>query len=116
MKGYTLLLFSILFEIVGTSMLKLSNGFTNIVPTITFIVCFAVSYIVFIQALKTISLSIGYSIWSGLGTVGAGLIGVYFFNEYLSGINFLGLFIVLAGIVLMTLDIKPKSKRQSKAI
>jgi len=111
MRGYIYLFLSILFEITGSAFLKLSEGFTNLMPSILLIFFYGLSFALIIFALKTISLSVGYSIWAGLGTAGAALIGVIFFNEILSNINIMGLVIIISGVVLM--NINQKSKEQA---
>lgn len=103
MKGYIYLLGAIFSEIIGTSMLKLSNGFTILGPSIAVVIFFGLSFTFLVYALKSVPLSLGYSIWSGLGTAGIGLIGVIFFNEVLSGLNILGLIIIILGIVIMNM-------------
>jgi len=101
MQGYIYLAFSIIFEIIGSTFLKLSNGFTNVIPSILLIVFYLLSFGIFVQALKTIALSVGYSIWTGVGTAGTALIGIIVFKEVLSPINVLGLIIIIAGVVIM---------------
>lgn len=101
MRGYGYLLLAILFEVIGTTMLKLSNGFTNILPSIGVIIFFGLAFTLIVFALKTVPLSLGYSIWSGVGTAAAGIIGVMMFNEVLSGLNILGLIIIIIGVVVM---------------
>ncbi|MBR3063659.1 MAG: QacE family quaternary ammonium compound efflux SMR transporter, partial [Exiguobacterium sp.] len=51
--------------------------------------------------LKTIPLSIAYSIWAGLGTVGTGLIGVFIYGEVLSALNGIGLLLIVLGVIVM---------------
>src|SRR5690625_3165876 len=111
MHGYIYLLLSILFEIVGSAFLKLSEGFINLIPSLLLVFFYGLSFIFIIFALKTVSLSVGYSIWAGLGTAGAALVGVVFFNEILSNINIMGLVIIISGVVLM--NINQKSKEQA---
>lgn len=113
MKYYLYLLGAIFFGMIGSSMLKLSDGFSNLVPSIGVVVFFGITFTLFVHALKGVPLSIGYSIWSALGTAGAGLIGVLFFNEILSGINIVGLFVIIAGSVLMNIGIKSRSERNT---
>ena len=76
MKAAIFLLGAIIFEVIGTTMLNLSDGFTNILPTVIMFICFALSFVCLIGALKTIPLSIAYSVWAGLGTAGAAIIGI----------------------------------------
>lgn len=103
MRGYLYLFVAILFEIIGSAFLKLSDGFTNIIPSLLLILFYGLSFTFIIFALKTISLSIGYSIWAGLGTAGAALVGVVLFHEQISGINIVGLIIIIGGVVVMNL-------------
>lgn len=108
MQGYVYLMIAILFEVVGSALLKYSDGFTNLFPTVLLFICYGVSFSIFIIALKTISLSVGYSIWAGLGTAGAALVGKFLFNEVLTGINLFGLVVIIVGVIIMNL----KSKKQ----
>ena len=66
MKAAIFLLGAIIFEVIGTTMLNLSDGFTNILPTVNMYICFALSFVCLIGALNTIPLSIAYSVWAGL--------------------------------------------------
>ncbi|MHA6252558.1 DMT family transporter [Oceanobacillus sp. CAU 1775] len=113
MNGFVYLFGAIVFEIIGTTMLKLSDGFTVLLPSIAVAVFFGLSFYLFVFALKTIPLSLGYSIWSGLGTAGAALIGVLLFNEVLSGVNLIGLLIIIIGVIVMNLHKKPDTTSES---
>jgi len=106
MRGYMYLIVSILFEIVGSACLKLSEGFTNLTPSLLLILFYGLSFTFIILALKTISLSVGYSIWAGLGTAGAAVVGIFLFDETLSSTNIIGLIIIISGVILM--NVKPK--------
>lgn len=113
MRGYVYLIVSILFEIVGSACLKLSAGFTNVIPSLLLILFYGLSFTFIIFALKTISLSVGYSIWAGLGTAGAAIVGVFLFKETLSGINFVGLVVIIAGVILMNIKTKSNNTKES---
>lgn len=104
MKYYLYLLAAIIFEVIGTTMLKLSQGFNHLMPTIGVIIGFGLSFTLIIFALKAIPLSLAYSIWAGLGTAGTGVVGVMVFNEALSGLNIVGLIIIIIGVVIMNLS------------
>lgn len=110
MRAALFLMGAIVFEVTGTTMLNLSNGFTNITPTVIMFICFGMSFIFLIGALKTIPLSIAYSVWAGLGTAGAGLIGVFIFNEHLSAVNILGLCVIILGVIVMNLSKKEETE------
>jgi multidrug transporter EmrE-like cation transporter len=110
MRAALFLMGAIVFEVTGTTMLNLSNGFTNITPTVIMFICFGMSFTFLIGALKTIPLSIAYSVWAGLGTAGAGLIGVFIFNEHLSAVNILGLCVIILGVIVMNLSKKEETE------
>lgn len=113
MRGYIFLIVSILFEIIGSACLKLSEGFTNLVPSLLLILFYGLSFTFIIFALKTISLSVGYSIWAGLGTAGAAIVGVFLFQETLSGINFVGLLVIISGVILMNMKTKHNNTKET---
>ncbi len=112
MKEYFYLLCAIIFEVIGTTMLKLSDGFSNLAPSIGVIVGFGISFTFLMFALQMIPLSLAYSIWAGLGTAGTGLISIIIFNEILSSINVIGL-IIITGVVIMNMSTKPENQTGS---
>lgn len=103
MKSYAYLLFAIIFEVIGTTMLKVSDGFTKLWPTLAVIVCFGIAFTLLVWSLEVLPLSLAYSVWAGLGTAGAGIAGVLFFDEILSSINVVGFIIIIVGVVVMNL-------------
>lgn len=115
MKGYIFLAFSIIFEVFGSAMLKLSEGFTIFLPSLLLIIAYGTSFTFFVFALKTISLSVGYSVWSGIGTAATGIIGVMFFGEVLTTINKIGLFVIIIGVVIMNIDKQEDDMIESSA-
>lgn len=112
MRGYVFLLISILFEVIGSAFLKLSDGFTNIVPSLLLLLFYALSFTFIVLALRTVSLSVGYSIWAGLGTAGAALVGVFVFSETMSGINIVGLVVIISGVVIMNMKQGPDEEQK----
>lgn len=98
---YALLAVSIVFEVFGTTCMKLSEGFTR--PE--FVACVAVAYIVafgvFVVVLRHMPLGLAYGIWGGLGTAGTTLVGIVVWNEPFTLFSGLGLALIIAGIVLL---------------
>lgn len=113
MKGYFYLMYAIVFEVIGTTMLKLSDGFSNLAPSIGVIAGFGISFTFMIFALQMIPLSLAYSIWAGLGTAGTGIISVVVFNEVLSTLNIIGLTIIITGVVIMNMSNNRENQTQS---
>lgn len=107
MKYFIILSVSIMFEILAASMLKLSEGFSILLPSTGVIIGYGISFTLLILSLKKIPLSIAYSIWAGLGTAGTALVGMFVFNENLSTLNIFGLIIIIAGVVIMNLNKTP---------
>lgn len=100
-KGYLLLAVSIVFEIVATVSLKLSQGFTVLEPSIVVVVGYVVSFGVFVVVLKTVPLGVAYGIWGGTGTVATTILGHFLFGDPFSLFTALGVALAIGGIVLI---------------
>ena len=103
MSGYVWLAGAIVTEIVSTSLLKLSDGFTRLVPGATAIVLVAASFYCLAQAQKTIPLGIGYAIWSGVGILAITAIGWVGFRQKLDLPAMAGMALILAGVLIIRL-------------
>ena len=108
MTGAYFLWIAIALEVMGATMLKLSNGFQNFLPTLLIFVFYACSYYVFSKALKTISLSIGYAIWSGAGIFFITLVGVLYWGDSIKLHTIVGMILVVGGIWLLNSKEKMK--------
>jgi len=98
-KGYTFLLFAIIFEVTGTTSIKLAEGFTIASYTIVAILAVVLSLFFLANSLNYLPLSIAYAIWVGLGTSLIYIISIYIFNERISVIKFVGILMVIGGVV-----------------
>jgi len=101
MKGYSLLSISIVSEIFGTAMLELSEGFTNLGPSVGVVAGYGLSFYCLALCLKTIPLSLAYAIWSGVGTAITALIGVLIWNDPFNLITLSGLALIIGGVILL---------------
>ncbi|TQR19615.1 DMT family transporter [Psychrobacillus vulpis] len=101
MKGYSLLSISILSEVFGTTMLKFSEGFTNVAPSIGVIAGYGLSFYCLALCLKTIPLSLAYAIWSGVGTAITAMIGIVIWNDPFNLLTLSGLALIIGGVVLL---------------
>ncbi len=97
------LLIAILTEVVGTTMMKVSQGLTRLVPSVLMFVMYGVSFVFMALALKKIEVSTAYAIWSGLGTALIAGIGIYWFQESINLPKMAGMVLVIAGVVLLNL-------------
>jgi multidrug resistance protein EbrB len=101
MKGYLFLSISIISELVATSLLKLSDGMTVLLPSLGVAVGYGLAFYLLSLSLKTIPLSLAYAIWSGVGTALTTLIGVVFWGEVLTIFMLVGIVFIIGGVVLL---------------
>ena len=97
--AWLLLALTILLEVVGTTMMKLSNGFSDFWPSFGVFVCYAGALIGIVLVLKEMQLSVAYAIWSGAGTALTTAVGIAWFGEPVGLVKILSLLLVLLGIV-----------------
>lgn len=95
------LLLAIVFEVISTSFLKQSEGFSRLWPTLGTIAGYIITFYFLGLALKVIPVGIAYAVWSGLGIVLIALIGVVAFGQKLDFWAVLGLGLILAGVVVI---------------
>ncbi|TGC10622.1 DMT family transporter [Methanolobus halotolerans] len=97
--SYMFLALAIFFEICGTTCMKLSEGFTKIVPSVLIFVFYGISFIAFTIALKRLDVSVAYAIWAGLGVALISIIGIAVFNESITSLKVLSLIFIMIGVV-----------------
>jgi small multidrug resistance pump len=90
---------AIALEIAGTVSMKLSRGFTVLLPSILLFVFYACSFAMMTIAVRRIDMSVSYAIWSAVGTASIALIGVGWFRESLSGVQVASIVVIIAGVV-----------------
>jgi len=100
---YVLLFFAIIAEIIATSALKLSLGFTRLIPSMTVIVGYGIAFWLMSLVLKSLPVGIVYAIWCGVGIIGMALIGAVVFHESFGLMQLAGTVLILAGVIVLTL-------------
>jgi small multidrug resistance pump len=103
MLFWLFLVIAILTEVVGTSLMKASQGLTRLVPTLFMFVLYGISFVFMAWALKKIEVGIAYAIWSGLGTALIAMIGIGWFRESFNLPKLAGLVLIIGGVVLLNL-------------
>ena len=102
--AYVFLVLAILSEVVATISLKLSEGFTRVVPTIVVGVGYISAFVLLSQALtRGMGISIAYGIWAAAGVALVALAGVAFLGESLTGIQIGGIALVIIGVLALEL-------------
>ena len=101
MKPYLFLLLAILSELMGTTFLKMSEGFTKLVPTVITILSMVAAFYFLSIAIKTIPVGTAYAIWSGVGIVFITFIGIVLFKQIPDIPAIIGIFLIIAGVVII---------------
>ncbi|WP_342416054.1 multidrug efflux SMR transporter [Paenibacillus sp. FSL R10-2782] len=101
--AYLFLVISIVGELIGTSMLKASEGFTRLYPTLFTFVAFFISFFFLSLVLKTLPLNMTYAIWSGVGAVATTLISVLIWKEKINTGSIVGISLIVIGVVVLNL-------------
>lgn len=84
--------------------MKLSAGFTRLVPSLLIFAFYSMSFTALTFALKGIDVSLAYAIWSGIGTVLITFIGIMYFHEPLTSLKIISVALIIAGVVGLNLS------------
>ncbi|MCS7279078.1 MAG: multidrug efflux SMR transporter [Thermodesulfobacteriaceae bacterium] len=93
------LIIAIILEVLGTTNMKLSQGFTKILPSILMFVFYGLSFAFLTLALKKIDMSIAYAIWSGVGTALVTIVGIVLFKESITVLKLISIGLIILGVV-----------------
>lgn len=101
------LLLAIALEVAGTTCMKLSQGFTKVLPSILLFVFYGLCFSFLTLALKRIDISVAYAIWSGLGTALITIIGIMWFREPATTVKIISIGLIIAGVIGLNQSSKP---------
>src|SRR5262245_5426082 len=87
------------FETAWAIGLKYSAGFTKIGPSVFTVIAMMISIYLLAVALRTLPVGTGYAVWTGIGSVGAAILGIYLFNESREISRILSILLIVAGII-----------------
>ncbi|MCK8639494.1 multidrug efflux SMR transporter [Acinetobacter schindleri] len=102
--AWIVLLLAGLLEIVWAYSMKLSEGFTRLVPTILTLFFVMLSFFLLSYSMKTLPLGTAYTIWAGIGVVGSFLVGIFILGESTSVLRVLAAFLIFTGLILMKIS------------
>ncbi len=103
MLAWIYLLLAGVLEIVWALAMKQSDGFTRLVPTVITITALLASLVLLALAMKSLPLGTAYPVWTGIGAIGAFVVGVLLLGEPLQALRAGAAAMILAGLVLMKL-------------
>jgi small multidrug resistance pump len=100
---YLMLGGAILAEVLGTTSMKYSDGFSRLLPSLGTAAGYLIAFALLAQTLRTMSVGTAYAIWAGVGTAVIAAIGMVFLGESASAVKLAGLALVIAGVVVLNL-------------
>ena len=103
MNNLIFLLLAIIFETSATTLLKVSDGFSKLLPTIASIILYVLSFYCLSNCLKTVPIGIAYAIWSALGIVLVTLVGIIAFKQTPDWAAIIGLLLIIIGVGVLNL-------------
>jgi small multidrug resistance pump len=103
MSNYLFLAIAIVAEVIATSALKASQGFSQLLPSILVAVGYGVAFYFLSLTLRTIPVGIAYAIWSGAGIVLVSLIGFALYGQKLDVWAIVGIGLIIAGVMVINL-------------
>ena len=101
MKNWLILFIAILSETIATTALKASEGFTVLLPSITVVIGYCLSFYFLSLTLRTIPVGIAYAVWSGVGVALVTLFGVLVYNQRLDFSALVGISLIMLGVVVL---------------
>lgn len=102
MAPYVYLALAILTEVIGTSALKFSDGFTRVLPSAITVLGYGSSFYLMSLSLKTLQVGFTYAVWSGVGMVLIASIGVIFMGEAVDVAGLVGLSLIIIGVIIVS--------------
>lgn len=101
---WVLLTIAIVTEVIATSSLKVSDGFTKLWPSVVVVIGYGISFYALALTMRTLPVGVIYAIWSGLGITLVALVGWLVFKQTLSTNVLIGMGLIIAGVVVMNLS------------
>lgn len=101
--AYIFLFIAILLEVLGTSFLKDTNGFTKFYPSLFCITVFCICLYLMSHTMKYIPVGITYATWSGLGIVAVSIIAVIKYKQVPNTATMVGLILIVSGVIIVNL-------------
>ena len=99
--SWLMLVVAIVAEVIATSTLKSTEGFTRLWPSIVVVVCYEIAFILLSLTLKKIPVGVVYAVWSGVGVALVTLIAWLFLNQTLDAAGIVGVSLIVGGVVVI---------------
>ena len=103
MKTALIFFFAVLSEVIATTSLKFSEGFTELLPSVIVVIGYGLSFYLLSISLKVMPIGIAYALWSGIGIVLTVIAGKMIWDETLDWARITGIGLILLGILIINL-------------
>jgi len=103
LTAYLLLAFAIVSEVIGSTFIVKSEGFTKLVPSLTVLVLYSIAFYLLSQVVKVIPLGVTYAIWAGVGIVLTAFLGFIVFKQSLDLAAMIGIALIISGVIVINL-------------
>ena len=94
---------AILLEVAATIFMKLSDGFSKLIPTLIMGLLYGISFFPLAIALKKMDVSVAYAVWSAVGTALVTMIGIFLFKETMSLMKVFAIVLIILGVVTLNM-------------
>ncbi|MBP1760386.1 MAG: cation/cationic drug transporter [Firmicutes bacterium] len=102
--SWVYLILAIMLELCGTTLMKLSNGLTKMLPTVGMFVSYTLCFWLLSLSLKEIEVSMAYAIWSAVGIAVISVIGIVFFGETINALKIVSILLIIFGVIGLNLS------------
>jgi len=99
--GYWYLIIAIIAEVLATSALMHSEGFSRLLPSLIVVVGYGMSFYFLSLVLQTIPIGVAYAVWGGLGIALITIVGALFYGQKMDLPGFLGITLIISGVVML---------------
>lgn len=104
MNAWFVLSIAIIAEVIATLALKASDGFTRWLPSLVVVIGYAIAFYGMSISLKSIPVGIAYAVWAGVGIVLVSVFSWLFYQQTLSGIQWLGIVLIVSGVMVLNIS------------
>jgi small multidrug resistance pump len=106
---------AILLEVAATVFMKLSNGFSRLVPTLIMGVLYGISFFPLAIALRKMDVGVAYAVWSAVGTALVTMLGMFLFHERISLVKIGAIAMIILGVVALNMSERGSSTAADQA-
>ena len=103
MNPYIVLFLAIIFEVIGTMLLPVSQNFTKLLPSSILLFSYGISFYFLAVVTQKLPVSVVYATWSGMGVFTVALLSYIFYKQTLSWQSIVGLFLIVVGVTIVNI-------------